>query len=1074
MKRNTPTLVNLTKHIFLSLSFLFIVVSVTAQKQVTGVIKSSSGPVSGATVVVKNSTVATQTDNSGKFSISLPADRSTLVISFIGLETKEVDVSKLSEVDVTLASVVSTLNEVVVTGYTAQKKKDITGAVSIIKPTELTKVAAPSFLQQIEGRAAGVVANTSGSPGGGVSLRIRGNSTFTEGGGDPLIVIDGLQVKGAFQNQLNPNDIESIQVLKDAAATASYGIGANAGVIIITTKKGKAGQAKVNLNTYYGMQSAAKTYEDQLLKTSTEYMQLIYESYKNPGLWPQPANTLTARTYGVGPTPVLPQYVNPLPTTPGGPINTTYSYPDNLVMKASPGTNWWDAVFTTNAPIYELNADVSGGTENGRYFFSTNYFSQDGIMRYTDYKKYSVRANTEFKVKGFTIGENLTVAFDNYVGQYNGNQVEQNAVTEGLLKMQPIIPLHDEGGNWGGTKAGFGNGKNGQAQLFRNKDNRGEGQRLFGNVFGEFRFLKDFTFRIMYGADAGWYFSKNYRFTDYESNEVTGQNFSESINRYYNWIFSQQLNYAKKFGDHDVKVSAVHEAKLNTFRNFNASLSGFQLDQQSLWYINTAFGDPATRAVQSSGGKNNAKESYLGRVEYAYKGKFLVNGTARYDQSSNFPVEKGELFGGVGFAWRMTEEGFLQGVDWLNDLKLRASWGVTGNDAIDGSRAYSAYGGGPGQTFYDINGQNNSAVTGYSPVSVGNPELLWEKQHQENIGFDAILFKNRFEINVDFYRRINKDFLFAPSQPGTFGSFGGVVGVPYRNIGSISNKGVEMSFLWKNDISKDWRYDVGVNLTFNKNKIDELAPKYSVKEFFAATSESRIGPLVIHREGNPMGTFYGLTLDGIYQSAAEVNNGIAQDGKQIGRFRWKDINGDKKIDGDDKSIIGDPNPDLVFGFNFNLAYKGFDFNMFLQGTVGNENFNYVKYFTDFYGFSGNRSTRMLYQSWKPDRTDAILPMLDINDNYSFQPSTYYVEDASYLRAKVIQLGYRLPASILSKFKIENARIYLQGQNLFTITSYQGLDPALGTRNNATEQWTGIDFGNYPAARTILFGLNLSF
>ena len=463
----------------------------------------------------------------------------------------------------------------------------------------------------------------------------------------------------------------------------------------------------------------------------------------------------------------------------------------------------------------------------------------------------------------------------------------------------------------------------------------------------------------------------------------------------------------------------------------------------------------------------------LARLEYGFKGKFLVNASARLDQSSNFAEDKGEVFGGLGLAWRLKEEEFMQSAEFINDLKLRVAWGVTGNDAIDGARNYSLFGGGPGQTFYDINGSNSGVVTGYAPVTAGHP-VIWEKQKQYNIGIDAVILKNRLETSIDIYRRVNEDFLYAPGQPGTFGSFGGVVGVPYENIGSISNEGVEMSFVWKSTISQDWKYDIGLNLTFNKNNIDELAPKFSVTDFFPGTPESRIGPLVRNYTGHAMGTFYGYTVDGIFQDASEVNDGVAQDGEAVGRFRWKDINGDKKIDNNDKGIIGDPNPDLIFGFNVNLAYKSFDFSMFFQGTVGNDAFNYTKYFTDFYGFSGNRSNRMLYESWTPTRTDAILPMLDVTDNYSFQPSTYYVEDASYLRAKVVQLGYRLPTRILSKHKIDNVRIYLQGQNLFTITDYQGLDPAMGTRNNATELWTGIDYGNYPNARVILFGLNMSF
>ncbi|HLG39341.1 MAG TPA: carboxypeptidase-like regulatory domain-containing protein, partial [Chitinophagaceae bacterium] len=475
---NTPLILNLKNNcampkttvkrlLPLMIAFLFISLISHGQKTVSGLVKDKDGPIIGATVQIKGTNVATVSNIEGRFSIAAPNARSILVISYVNYQTQEIRLTEnQASVDITLVVSTNTLDEVLVTGYTAQRKKEITGAVTVIKPTELTKVAAPSFLGQIEGRAAGVQTTSSGSPGSGVSLRIRGNSTFTEGGGDPLIIVDGLQLRGAFQNQINPNDIESIQILKDAATTASYGIGANNGVIIITTKKGRSGQAKVDISSYYGVQSSVKTYEDQLLKTSAEYMQLIYESYKNPGLWPQPANTLTSRTYGVGATPVLPQYVNPLPVLPGDPINTTYSYPGNLVMKASPGTNWWDALFRSDAPITEHNVSVSGGSERGRYFFSANYFGQEGVMRYTDYNRYTVRANTEFKVKSFTIGETMTVAFDNAVGQPNGNQVEQNMINEGLLKMQPIIPVYDEGGNWGGTKAGFGNGKNGLAQLY--------------------------------------------------------------------------------------------------------------------------------------------------------------------------------------------------------------------------------------------------------------------------------------------------------------------------------------------------------------------------------------------------------------------------------------------------------------------------------------------------------------------------------------------------------------------------------------------------------------------------------
>ncbi|MEJ7676671.1 MAG: SusC/RagA family TonB-linked outer membrane protein [Segetibacter sp.] len=789
------------------------------------------------------------------------------------------------------------------------------------------------------------------------------------------------------------------------------------------------------------------------------------------------STSVIARTYGIGPAPVLPEYVFPIPAKVGQPLDLgTYNVVNNPIMRASPGTNWWKAIFR-KAPLTEQNINISGGTDRGRYFFSVNYFNQQGTMRYTDYRKYTTRANTEFKVKAFTFGENMTVGFSNGVGQPSGNQVEQSVINQGLLKMQPIIPVYDIEGGWGGTRAGFGNGDNGLAQLYRNKDNRGESFRLLGNVYGEVKFLNHFTGRINYGIDYGNNFSKGFSFINYEANERAGANaFRESTQRLQRWIFSQQLTYDNQFGDHTVRATAVHEAQLNKFRQISGSLNNYFLESQDLWYLNTALADPATRSVSSSGSIDNAKESYLGRVEYGFKGRYLINGTARYDQSSNFALNKGQLFGGVGLAWRVSDEAFMQQATWVSDLKLRAAYGVTGNDAIPGSVNYSSYGGGAGSTFYAINGSNTSATTGYTATQFGLP-VRWEKQKQIDVGIDALFLHNRLELSVDYYRRQNADFLFQPDVPGTFPYD---VGKPYRNIGRLSNKGVEFSSTWRAGAGKDFKYDATLNLTFNKNRIDELAPEFGLTSFFPAIPESRIGPLVRHYQGRAMGTFYGLTLDGIYQNQAEVDKGPEQSGKKIGRFRWKDISGpdgkpDGKIDDNDKGPIGDPNPKIVFGLNVNLSYKNFDFTMFLQGTQGNEIFNYSRYFTDFFGFSGNRSKRMLYESWTPTRTNAKLPLLDITDN-SYLPSTYYIEDGSYIRAKVVQLGYKLPTKLLSRVGVDNARIYLQAQNLFTITKYGGLDPTLGTRDegNAPEQWSGVDYANYPSSKVLMVGVNLSF
>jgi TonB-dependent starch-binding outer membrane protein SusC len=1044
---------------------LFISTFIYAQKAVTGVVKDSKGVLAGATVIVKGTTVATATANDGTFSIGLPNGRTTLVVSSVTYGTKEIKVQdKQVNIEVVLTSSANSLDEVIVTGYTSQKKRDLTGAVSIIKTGDLTKVASPSFAQQLEGRASGVTVSTSGAAGDGASVRIRGISTFSNG--DPLIVLDGVQTSGQYFNDINPNDIESIQVLKDAATTASYGIGASNGVIIITTKKGKSGQPKLEYTGYYGTQKAVKSYDQFMLKTSQEYADLVYQSYNNAGQWPLAAATKVAKTYGTGPKPVLPEYLTPF----GGGTPGDYNFPNNLITKANKqGTNWWDAIMRT-APVVEQNISASGGSDKGKYFFSANYYNQEGTMRYTDFRRFTVRGNTEFKIKGFTLGENLSLGFSNSVGQPGGNNSEQNMLVRGLLLMQPIIPVYDEGGNFAGAK-NFGNGKNGLAELYRNKDNRGEFFKAIGNVYAEVKFLNHFSARVNFGMNYGINFFKGFTFNDPEADEPRGVNsFGERTERYQGWTLTEQLNYDNQIGKHTFKVVGLHEAQQNRFRGIGGGLSNYFLESRDLWYLNTGLADPATRSVGSYGSNGPNKESYMGRLEYNYDSRYLLNATVRNDQSSNFPVAKGKNFYGVGFAWNVSQEAFMANIKSINNLKLRIAYGETGYD-VGGGAGYSSFGGGAGTTFYDINGTNTSTVPGYTATSLGNRIVKWETQIQKNIGVDALLFNSHLDVSVDVYDRSNKDFLFQRRFPGTFPY---TTGTPFENIGSISNKGVEFTATWKTKVNQDFEYSIGANLTANKNKIVDLASSLGVTNFFPGV-ETRIGPLIRHEVGKPMSTFYGYTVDGIFQNAAEVASSN-QSGALVGGFRWKDVNGDKKIDDKDKGAIGDPNPRLVFGINLTAAYKGFDFSMFLTGTQGNKIFNYTRYFTDFFGFNGNRSERMLYESWTPTRTNAKLPQLNVSDNESYKPSSYYVEDGSYLRCKSLQIGYKIPARLLKKINVDNLRFYAQAQNLFTITNYGGLDPALGTRSggNDPNPYAGVDGGNYPNSKLITVGVSLGF
>jgi len=1072
------TKVNLfVKGSFLTFLSFFLSLFAIAQQTVSGKVNGpNSQPLSGATVSVKGTSVATFTNPEGLFSITIPAKKNILLITSIGYEPLEVNAAGKTFLDLTVATQKNDLNEVIVTGYTTQKKKDLTGAVSVIKTADLTKVSAPSFAQQLEGRATGVKVTSSGAAGDGASIRIRGTSTFTSGGGDPLVVIDGVQLKGAYFNDINPNDIESIQILKDAATTAAYGIGASNGVIIITTKKGKNGISKIDYSGYYGIQSAVRGYDDFMLSTPQEYANLTFQQFNNSNtpISTLPSNQFVTRVYGNGANPVIPDYVNPIAALTGQTVVPgVYSYPDNLVMKSNKqGTNWWKAAMRT-APVTEHNISASGGSDKGRYFFSFNYYNQEGTMRHTDFRRYTVRGNTEFKIGGLTIGENISMGFSNSVGQPGGNQSEGNILVSGILKMQPIIPVYDEGGNWGGNRGGFGNGRNGLAELFRNKDNRGEYFRTIGNLYAEAKFLKHFSARVNFGLNYGVNFSKGFTFVDPEAAEPRGSNsFFESTDRYSTWVLTEQLNYDNQIGNHEIKITALHEAQLNKYRGISGGLSNYFLQSSDLWYLNSGLADPSTRTVNSYGNIGPSKESYMGRLEYRFKGKYLLNATARYDQSSVFPVAKGKTFGGVGVAWNVSSEDFMKNVKWISNLKLRGAYGVTGNDAIDPNRAYSTFGGGAGTTFYDINGTNTSTVTGYTASSLGNPNLRWEQQIQTNIGIDAILLSNRLDVTLDVYKRENKDFLFQRQFPGTFPYD---VSTPYENLGKIVNKGYELSINWKDAINKDFHYGIGLNLTQNNNKIVELATELGLTSFFARGVDTRIGPLVRNEIGQPMSTFYGYMVDGFFQNAAEVA-ASTQSGAAIGSFKWKDINGDKKVDENDKTVLGNPNATLVFGLNLSAEYKGLDFSMFLQGTQGNKIFNYTRYFTDFNGFNGNRSKRMLYESWSPTNSNAKLPILSIDEKYSFNPSSYYVEDGSYIRCKVLQIGYRLPASILKRSKIENARFYLQAQNLFTITKYGGLDPEMGTRSggNAPDAYSGIDGGNYPNSKIMTVGVSLSF
>lgn len=1036
----------------------------------------------GANVVIKGTQTGMVTDANGQFSLSVPAGRDVLTISAIGYVAQDITIGSRTTINVTLSPDVKTLNEVVVTGYGAQAKRDITGAVATVDTKQLLSVPATNVGQALQGRVAGVTVGNENAPGGGVMVRIRGFGTINDN--SPLYVIDGVPTKGNL-NTLNLNDVESMQILKDASAASIYGSRAGNGVVIITTKKGKAGKPKFTYDMYYGSQRHGKLLD--MLNTQ-EYANLIWESRKNSGVVAANGNPLHSQ-FGNGPSPVIPDYILPSgafegdPRVARNPDGTYVNYNNDinspkflLITKANKeGTNWMEEIFKV-APIQNHQIGVSGGGENGRYAMSLNYFNQDGIMRYTGYKRYSLRSNTEFNItKRVRVGQNFQVAYGERIGQPSGNNTESNPISF-AYRIQPIIPVYDVAGNFAGTRGGdLDNAFNPMADLYRNKDNVQKEIRLFGNAYAEVDILPNLTARTSFGIDYNLFNYRNYSIRNIEASEARGSNSLTTSNSYeWTWTWYNTLTYNISLGDrHRFNVIAGTEAIKNYFESFDASRTNFAVDDIENRYLSAGTG-----VQTNNGGASNWRlASEFAKINYALDDKYLLDLTVRRDRSSRFsPEYRSAVFPAASVGWRVSKEAFFRPLTFVDDLKFRAGWGQTGNQEIGNYNSFTQFSTNPITSFYDINGTRTSAVPGYELTQFGNAKAKWETTTSLNIGFDATLLKNKLGINFDWYTRTTSDMLFPVQAPLTQG----VATVPFQNIGSMRNRGVDLMINYGDKIgTSGFSYNIGANFSTYRNVVTKTNGDPSTQYF--GINDERIQNFVVTQQNYPIASFFGYTIDGIFQTNEEakawpVQFGNAASENVAGRFKFRDINGDGKIDSQDLSIIGNPHPSFTYGLNLNLNYKNFGLTIFGQGVQGNQIFNYTKYWTDFPTFGGNRSTRMLYQSWRPGATDAILPQLRSSDQVSIQPSTYYLESGSYFRMKNIQLTYQLPQGLLSRLKLGTASVYVQGQNLFTITKYSGMDPEVNLRNYSAgnDRQIGVDGGSYPVAKTVLVGLNLSF
>ncbi|HEX5169711.1 MAG TPA: TonB-dependent receptor [Cyclobacteriaceae bacterium] len=1080
----------------LSLTIAFVAISISSilaqGRSVSGVVKDEAGvSMPGVSVLVKGTNTGTATDVDGQYRIAVPGDDAVLVFSFVGYSSTEVVVGARSTVDISLNPDVQTLSELVVTGYTTENRRDVVAAVSTVKAKDLTVVPSGNIEQQLQGRVPGVTVITNGQPGTTSIVRVRGFGAF--GGNNPLYIVDGLPFFSI--DFLNPDDVENTTVLKDAGAASIYGARASNGVIVITTKRGTRSSQKLSV-TYDGMFGFTDPGEGQKMLNPDEFAEWTWNQQRNTQRFSGTAPTFTHPQFGTGTSPVVPDYI--LVGSQGGvsgPLDlaaeaakynvTDFSKPIYQVMAANKkGTDWYDEI-TRTAPLMRHSLAFSGAGENSRYYVGLGLQDQDGILLYQSFKRYSFRVNTEFDVlKNLRIGENIQMTYRQVrllQGNSGGQGVsdDENDILQ-AFRMPSIIPVYDEFGGYGGTRApGFNNPRNPVANLDRQKDNRGFQSSAFGNVYLEFEPIENLTFRTSIGgffqSQYFWsYFARQYENSENNSAVTYNEGAGESLT----WTFTNTLAYKKEFGQHNLNFLLGQEAiDDGTGRNMQGNgLNPFSEDRDFVTLSTTEAG--SSRTVGSNYFKGSRYSSLFGKIDYNFNSKYYLTFVIRRDGSSRFaPDNRYGVFPAVSAGWRISEEPFLSGATWIDDFKIRGGWGEMGNAInVNPNNQYSLFGTNVGNSSYPIN--NGGAVEGYYRTRIGNPEAKWERAITTNVGFDASFFNGKLDVVFDWWKKNTDDLVFG--VPITVMN-GVAASPPDVNIGKMLNRGIDIQIISRGNITNDIGFELTVNGGFLKNEIVEIAP--GITYLTGGNNEPSYRGIVPIRNqvGKPISSFYGYQVDGIWQSQSEVDAAnaidgdaatIFQEGAADGRFRYRDINGDGKINTEDRTFLGSPVPDFTGGLNLKLTYKGFELQTYMFMQTGNEIFNISKLFTDFYPlFSGAAISARVKDSWTPENSGAKIPIYENVSNFSTttQSNSFYVEDGSYFRMQNISIAYNLPAATLSKLRLQKLRFFAGVNNVFTITGYDGLDPSVG---GDADTRLGIDIGNYPITRSWTFGLNL--
>ncbi len=1006
-KRLLRIAVSITAALLLNLISL----SLYAQNTVHGILHSSSGDrLPGATITVKGTNRSTVSNANGQFSINA-SPGNTLVISYVGYQTKEISISSEKNLNLSLTPVISSMNEVVVVGYGTAMKSDLTGAVTSVSTKNIKDQPTPRLDQALQGRAPGlVVQNNSAAPDGRITIRIRGSNSIN-GANDPLVVIDGFV--GGDISTVNPNDVESIQVLKDASATAIYGSRGANGVILITTKKGTSGKVKVQYNAYLNFNSVRKKID---VLNAAQY-----------------AVTVDSNRAALG---------VPLP----------FSQEQITAFQKSGGTDWQDEIYR-HALEQNHEIAVSGGGQNVSYYLSGNYINNVGIIKGSSFQRYSVRSNiTSIISKKFDAGLNIFLSKTiNHPIISGGNQ--DNAPSHAAIIFSPTLPVYNPDGSYTLPSSSFGPpAVYNPLALAIEPINNNLGNRVVLNTYLNYNIVEGLTAKVLFGMSSQDNINSFYNNTKAKDGLGTA---SAGINNSQAVTFQNtgQINYKKTIsGIHKIDFTAVYEQQIQTYNSSSAGSQGFSSDEVT--YNNLALG--TNPQIPSSNNTKKVIESLVGRLNYSLKEKYLISLTSRYDGASVFGENnKWGFFPSAAVAWRVNKEDFMKNISQISDLKLRASYGVTGSQAV-----------GPYASLDQLNSSQPYPITGTGASTgvglgiIGNPDLKWEKTGQFNVGFDLGLFTDRMHLTADYYNKTTNDLLLNVPLPRTSGYANKL-----QNLGEVQNKGFEID-LGGTPLTGKFIWNTDINFATNRNKIISLGGQDNVP--IGTTGFPNFGNTIFLVVGQPIGVLKGYIQDGTWGTADAAK--AASFGTIPGAPRYIDQDNNGKINTDDITIMGTTLPKFTYGWSNNFSYKNFDLNVLMQGVAGSKIYNISRVRSERSSSDADATDIRILDRWTPTNQNTSVPSFKGSNQYEQLQSSRWLENGSYMRIKVITLGYNLPESILKKSKIGLARIYVSGVNLFTFTKYTGFDPEESTNVDALG---GIDYAGYPSQKTYTIGINLT-